>query len=918
MKQLFILTCIFLSLGLSAQNANNQCSNPTPFCTSSPMNFPAGTGSPNSQVGPNYGCLGSQPNPAWFYMQMAQSGPVTIVISAITDVDFICWGPFSTLAGNCNNLTAANTVPNQGPWNAPTSNGCSYSGSATETLIIPNAVAGQFYILLVTNYSNQPQNVNLTQTNANAAGAGATNCGVICGVQVSGIDTVCAGRSATLSVSTTTDVQSITWFGPNGYIGSNYNNQVIPNLQANTTVTVLANTNQGGSTGTCSVTHPINVIANPVPVVINNGPICAGQTASLAASGATNYVWSGPAGYLYTSSGALSNVALPNAQAANMGVYHVTLTAAHNCTATGSTNLIVKPNPTVTIGKNGDFCFGKSFNLLSAGAITYTWAGPNAFSFQGQNPLFTNNNFAMSGNYTVTGQTNGCKSATTISLTVFPLPTIIASTSGSVCQGQSVALTATGAVTYTWSGPLIPATHQSVVVLSSTTPTMSGTYSVVGKDINGCVNSNTVAQIVRPTPFVNIYSSDACLGKNINLSSDGGSTYAWTGPADFSSTSQNPVINNAASYNSGVYNVTVTSNYGCTQTASVLSNVYSNPDVKVSGAMEVCSGRSFHFSAQGAVNYKWLNSTGIVTQDPNFVISSISPQLQTSYTLVGTDGHFCSSGVPFYPVVYQNPVANIVPSIQRGCTPFCTDINLDVLSTSVTAVSWKLSDGSVSHDVAYGKKCITTAGVYTLNATLTDARTCSSVVTTTVEALVTPKADFTFTPDRPTINDNVVTFSDATHNTKVSDWTWHFATNESATLNDTVYKQTVTRTYADVGNYLVWYKVVATNGCVDGTQKVLVLAEDFAFYIPNAFTPNGDGLNDIFMPKMLAVTYYEMQVFTRWGLLLFSTNDPTKGWDGRMSSSGDVLPTDTYIYKCTVSDSDKSLKTYKGQFSLIK
>jgi hypothetical protein len=96
LKQFIFSILFFVSIGTYFSQSNANCNNPQPFCTGQTMQFPAGVNAGNAQVGPNYGCLGSQPNPAWFYFQMATNGPMSISMSAGQDIDFICWGPFPT------------------------------------------------------------------------------------------------------------------------------------------------------------------------------------------------------------------------------------------------------------------------------------------------------------------------------------------------------------------------------------------------------------------------------------------------------------------------------------------------------------------------------------------------------------------------------------------------------------------------------------------------------------------------------------------------------------------------------------------------------------------------------------------------------------------------------------------------------
>ena len=147
MKKIGIL--LFALLGYF-MNAQTTCETAAPFCASgvSGVTFPATENSGSAQAGPYYGCLGTVPNPSWYYLQVSTSGNLKILIQGQIvsppgpgqDVDFICWGPFSSLAGICNSLTINNVVD------------CSYSNSFTETLTIPTGISGQYYLVLITNF----------------------------------------------------------------------------------------------------------------------------------------------------------------------------------------------------------------------------------------------------------------------------------------------------------------------------------------------------------------------------------------------------------------------------------------------------------------------------------------------------------------------------------------------------------------------------------------------------------------------------------------------------------------------------------------------------------------------------------------------------------------------------------------------
>ena len=197
----------------------NDCSSAQVSCSANTYSFPSGTSgtAPPAVAGyPNYGCLGSTPCPAWYYMQVGTPGDIIISISQVDlggtprDVDFICWGPFSNVTDGCaTGLTGTCPKPtdpcctNVNPGcTYPKGNmtDCSYSGNATETCHIYNAQVGEIYILLMTNFSQAAGTITFSQT----GGTGITNCNIIlhCTViDISAIPTPCDNATNTFSVS---------------------------------------------------------------------------------------------------------------------------------------------------------------------------------------------------------------------------------------------------------------------------------------------------------------------------------------------------------------------------------------------------------------------------------------------------------------------------------------------------------------------------------------------------------------------------------------------------------------------------------------------------------------------------------------------------------------------------------------------
>ena len=158
-----------------ASRENNLCELADPFCTDNGMyEFPAGVNAGSGETGPDYDCLYTTPNPAWYYMKIADPGDMDIYMYSTpsVDIDFCCWGPFDDPISPCPNGLTANKVVS-----------CSYSAAPTENCIIPaSAQTGEYYILVITNYSNQQCNINFSKV----SGSGTTDCGIMPAVDIIG------------------------------------------------------------------------------------------------------------------------------------------------------------------------------------------------------------------------------------------------------------------------------------------------------------------------------------------------------------------------------------------------------------------------------------------------------------------------------------------------------------------------------------------------------------------------------------------------------------------------------------------------------------------------------------------------------------------------------------------------------------
>jgi gliding motility-associated-like protein len=123
----------------------------------------------------------------------------------------------------------------------------------------------------------------------------------------------------------------------------------------------------------------------------------------------------------------------------------------------------------------------------------------------------------------------------------------------------------------------------------------------------------------------------------------------------------------------------------------------------------------------------------------------------------------------------------------------------------------------------------------------------------------------------------------------------------------------------DTGSYCPQLIVENNKGCADTITKCLQVIPLFTLYIPTAFSPNGDGVNDIFEPKGTYIKSFEMYIYNRWDMVeLYHTTDITKGWNGTVNGGSNIAQEDTYIYKIIVIDWSNIQHSYFGEVTVLK
>ncbi|MFN0200044.1 MAG: gliding motility-associated C-terminal domain-containing protein, partial [Bacteroidia bacterium] len=445
--------------------------------------------------------------------------------------------------------------------NAPTATNIAWSGPNGFTFIganpsIPSASAANAGI-----YTVAVSDANGCTNTASTSVAISSNFG-----SASSNSPVCTGNTLTLSATGGTNYD---WTGPNGFATTGQTPSIanVTALAAGTYTVTITN-------GTCTATATTNVTVNTSPTVSpsNSSPACVGDMVTLSAANTTgtitNYAWAGPNAY----SGSGQTSIVNNIQLTQAGTYTVTVTDGNNCTATGTTNVIVNGLPTPAANSNSPLCIGNTLNLSASGGTSYAWAGPNGFVSNVQNPSVNNVSLADAGIYTVTvTNANNCSSVATTNVVINSSLATNATSNSPVCSGDILSFSSVpGAVGYSWAGPNGFSSTAQNPAISNVQAAAAGSYSVTVTAAGGCTGTSVVNVVINPnpTPFASS-NSPVCSGGTLNLSSAAATTYNWAGPCINASNfnQQNPVINNAGAACGGVYTVTVT-NGNCSAVAT--------------------------------------------------------------------------------------------------------------------------------------------------------------------------------------------------------------------------------------------------------------------------------------------------------------------------------------------------------------
>ncbi|MFI5151088.1 MAG: gliding motility-associated C-terminal domain-containing protein, partial [Bacteroidia bacterium] len=651
--------------------------------------------------------------------------------------------------------------------------------------------------------------------------------------------------------------------------------------------TSFAATSLTAGTYTCSVTDAngcpasqVFTITQPAALSVSVSSVaatCGGSngSASLTATGGTgSYTYSWAPGGNTTNS--LTGI--------GAGTYSVTVTDASGCVQTGSTNVTNTGGPSTSILSFSNItCNGTCNGTASvtvtggSGAYTYSWvpSGGNTASASALCP----------GSYTCTVKdSNNCSSSQTFVITQPALLTSgITNTAVACNSGNNGSATATpaggsGAYTYSWS----PSGGNGASAAGLT----AGVYTCTVTDANGCTVTDT-ARITQPPVLTASASITASTCGNSNgamqaTASGGNGTYTYSWSPSGGSASL------ASGLSPGLYTCHITDANGCSITDTGTVAMIGNPPVAAitaSGPTAFCAGDSVTLTASGGGTYSWSNGS---------TASSITVKAGGNYTVTVTNS--CGSN-PAVTAVTINPlpVAVLTPSATT-----CKGDSVLLSASGGGTYSWNTGQTSSSLYVS-------TQGNYTVTV-MNGCGTASAVSHLTVDSVYAH-----FTPDSVSGTASFTVNFTNNSSPNATSLVWNFGDGTTGSGPG------ATHVYNTPGTYTVTLTATNASGCVSTWQVLITVNEIISWVhnIPNVFTPNGDGVNDLFIILSQGLDLFDVKIYDRWGVQLADLVRPDEGWDGR-TLGGEEVVNGTYYYIFKATGFDKKTFSQQGWFMLIR
>lgn len=689
--------------------------------------------------------------------------------------------------------------------------------------------------------------------------------------------------------------------------------------------------------GCVSDTDSVYVTVLPKPIV-DAGPdqfIC-GDSAPCVILTPTITNAPGPYTFDWTPGNSMndSTIMNPCARPDTTTIYTLQVTAGNGCmsdlTTTdtlSSVTVHVNPIPIADAGPDRDICLGDSVLLQGIGSgagpvYEFEWSPGNSVS-----DSTITNPYAfptLTTTYSLVVWSNGCPSyADSVQVRVHTIPTVEAGWDREICLGDTTILDAmaagdsTATYTFQWfpSTGIVGSPNNEDVWAS---PDSTTAYWVIATTNWGCESDpDTAVVYLKPTPIAeagpNLVlcegDTTTLLGSYYYTTTDSAPNvsqvyFGWTPAATLDDSTQAqpqawPVV-------STWYHLELRHNT-CSTRDSMLVTVIPDVGATIDADTSImCGGDSVQLYSTGGIggaSFTWSPTHGL--SDPNSANPLASPDTTTTYTVVVAEGG-CSDTLSVQLSVIPRPDASYVNSLSEGCIPHV--VNFIQNSQNDIHYIWNFGDSTPVSNEPNATHIYETAGTFNVTLTVVNSGGCASTFSGEhIVALDTPKVGFTSDPAYPVelaLPITQVQFTNTSVNAVRSLWDF----------GDGIMAEDLHpgHTFTGEGTYFVTLTVENAFGCTGrtvGGPYVVVTPE---LFIPNVFSPNGDGINDVFLPEYTGSQPYNLSVFDRWGATMYQGNNRTMGWDGN-TTAGQEAPDGVYFYLVKVGG-----KEYTGNVTLMR
>lgn len=736
---------------------------------------------------------------------------------------------------------------------------------------------------------------------------------------------LCSGNPVTLGSTNLPPGQTYTWSPATGLTNPT---SATPTL--NYTVSgpnpVTLNYTMTATSGFCTSIDYVTVVVYPTPSASVAGPsnICAGDAATLSASGGASYLWS-------DSSTTATITVNPSATT----TYSVTALANGCASPPVQHTVAVSSGPSVIITGIDSVCLGGSVTLTAAGGSSWLW------STQETTPTITLNNVTAPTTVSVVASDNGCPGPpATFSVALHARPQADY-TATAVCLGEEMAFTdrsalSTGSIiAWNWdfgdpasgsqnfSGTQNPIHQFSAPGLYNVELTVTGS--------NGCTDAFTRQVVVHAPPVAEFEAANVCDGASMvfadqSTANSGIVAWAWDFGTGASSNLPNP---NHVFPGPGTYNVvlTVIDGNGCTSSRERTVQVHPNP-VSDFFFTQHCFFTEARFFARSSLNdplgttldqYQWdfgdpASGAENTAFGPNPVHVWASGPRTYNVTLTTVTSRGCTHAITL-PVTVP-----VLPSIAVQGDTVCRGFpaELAVLGFPAgTELEWFYTPDATESFLRGETEWVTPpldlTTVYYV--AVRDADGCLSPKTGVI-ALVRPAPNVTISASHPVVeipNALVEFHITQVYNGPLTSAVWSFGDGATADATDPVHE------YTETGTFAVSLLLTNAFGCQSEQiwPQYVTVDQRVNMFIPNAFSPNGDGVNDVFNVVTRLITDFEIAIYDRWGKLIYQARNQEFGWNGQ-DGAGDPAPEGAYVYVVQAVDWDGNSVRRSGSVTLLR